>query len=56
MGQPKLRHYFSVFILLFLFFGPFRAALAAYGDSQAMGRIGAVAAGSYATATATPDP
>ena len=34
-----------VFIYLFIYFGPFRAAPAAYGGSQFRGRIGAVAAG-----------
>ena len=35
--------FFVVFCLFFFFF--FRAAPAAYGGSQAMGRIGAIAAG-----------
>ena len=43
----------SYFFSFFFFF--FRATPAAYGRSQARGRIGAVAA-SYATATARPDP
>ena len=44
---------FYLFIYLFVFS---RAKLLAYGGSQAMGLIGAVAAGLYATATATWDP
>ena len=44
------KNYFFI-LILFLFF--FRAAHTPYGDSQARGRIGAVA---YTTATATPNP
>ena len=43
-----------VFLVLGFFFLLFRATPAAYGDSEARGRIGAVAAG-YATTT-PPDP
>ena len=44
----------EVLLVLFLFFGRFRATPAAYGNAQARDRIGAGAAG-YTTATATPD-
>ena len=32
-------------MFLFIYFGPFRATLTAYGDYQARGQIGAVVAG-----------
>ena len=63
MGDSYQRAVLFCFVLglFFLFFVFFcllafsRAAPMAYGDSQARGLIGAVAAGLYATVTATPD-
>jgi len=46
-------HRLATITFFFCLFAFSRAAPAAYGDSQARGRIGAVA---YAKATATPDP
>ena len=40
-------------LILFFFFCPFRDARAAYGSSQARGRIGAVAAGLHHSHSST---
>ena len=51
MGSERL----APGMILFFFFLLFRATRAAYGHSQARGRIGDAAEGPHATATATRD-